>query len=181
MWEKFLAVQADNTENALPNAQRLGSRDGWEYLRLPFDEATDTGSALNDLGHTVSAPVIGADIADSDAAVIFYGGADGIEGWLPINAAYGDDDLGTEHSRRWIDLDERRESADLLAHWARRYAPAKPKGEEIVSALDALVDEKLSADLEIPSLVFAEDGVRAVFELLGFRSLDDTVFSVEPS
>jgi hypothetical protein len=51
--------------------------------------------------------------------------------------------------------------------------------DEIVATLADLDDQRLSAEIGVPAMVFAEDGLRAVFEeLLGFPSLEETVFSV---
>jgi hypothetical protein len=177
LWDQFLVVDAQSSDVGVPRAQPLGSHDGWHYLRLPTDWSIETSAAVESTARKLRASVIGAYVADSDAAAIYFDDADGLSGWIAINPAYGDSPA--EHTRRWTDLDARREGADELARWATAHAPRKPSSDEIMAALADLEDDELSTELGMAAMVFAEDGLRAVFQdLLGFRSLDDTVFLV---
>src|SRR5207247_7391826 len=83
---------------------------------------------------------------------------------------YHDSDY--EHTEQWVDPDRHREAAAALAAWAAAYAPRKPSEDEILAALEARIDPRLSADVGGRAMVFAEDGVEVIFnELLGIGSI----------
>ena len=178
LWEQFLVVGSDSNDVGVPGVQSLGSRDGWGYFRLPGDWSIAPSEAVEQAMQSVNALAIGAFVIDSDSAAIWFDDSEGRSGWLAINPGY--DDSMEEFTERWADQGERRAAADELARWAAANAPKQPSADEITAKLADLEDQRLSAQIGVPAMVFAEDGVRAVFEdLLGFPSLDGTVFSVE--
>jgi hypothetical protein len=62
---------------------------------------------------------------------------------------------------------QHRAAADLLARWAASAAPHHPDGASITAALAAAEDAGLTGQLGERVVMYAEDGVRAVFRLLG--------------
>jgi hypothetical protein len=179
LWDQFLVVGSESTDvgvPGVPGVQPLGSQGGWQFFRLPVDWSIAPSEAVEQATRTANAPAIGGFVLDSDSAALWFDDAEGRSGWLTINPAY--DDSMDELTERWADADARHEAADELARWASANAPKQPSAEEIVARLAGLEDERLSSQIGMPAMLFAEDGLSAVFEdLLGFPSLEATVFS----
>jgi hypothetical protein len=155
---------------ALPVAQPLGRHDEWEFARLPMDGETETPDAVEMAVGSLGVPAIAAFVADSDAAVIYFAEPSGTAGFLAINRSYDDSD--ESHTEQWLDPDAHRAAAEELARWAAQSTEAKPSSDAIVAALAKLEDAGLSAQIGERQILFAEDGLRAVFELLGLPSPD---------
>jgi hypothetical protein len=176
LWDQFLVVRSESHDVGVPGALPLGGHAGWQYFRLPADWSIAPSEAVQQATRAGHAAAIGAFVLDSDSAGIWFDDAGGRSGWMAINPGY--DESMEEYTERWADPSARREAADELSRWAAANAPQEPSGEEIVAALTKLENKGLSAQIGLPAMVFAEDGVRVVFEdLLGFPSLDGTVFS----
>lgn len=177
LWDQFLIVGSETADVSVPGVQPLGSRDGRQYVRLPEDWSIAPAEAVQRATRAGHGAAIGAFVLDSDSAAIWFDDAAGRSGWLAINPGY--DESMEDHTSRWADAGARRAAAEELARWAAANAPKQPSGDAILATLAKLEDKRLSAQIGVPAMVFAEDGLRAVFEdLLGFPSLEETVFSV---
>ena len=122
------------------------------------------------MARQLDGPAIAFYVADSDAAAIYFAGPSSPIGWLALNHSYDDSD--DAHTEQWLDPEKHREAAAALAAWAAEYAPRKPGEVEIVAALAALEDQGLSNQLGERAMVFAEEGVEAIFnQLLGIGSI----------
>jgi len=155
--------------------QPIDRRGEWEVLRLSDDWSADLSEIVERLSAKLVAPVLGGYVADSDAAACYFSPPSGQAAMLAINPSYDDSD--DVHTEQWSDPDLHRAAAQKLAAWAADYAPRHPSGDEIVASLSKLEDPDLSRDLGMRSLVFAEDGLRVIFDLLGIADLDETVFA----
>ncbi len=169
-----MVAKTDAADLGMPSVEPLGEHDGWRYVRVPSDVGTD--AAVENVARLLEAPLIGAYVADSDAAAVYCADGSGLRGWLAINPSYDDGD--PQHTEQWLDAEAHKDAAEAVARWAADHAPKKPSGAEIVSALAELEDPDLGAEVGERMLVFAEEGLRAVFGLLGFASLDEAVFMV---
>ena len=177
LWDQFVAEKSSGLlPGAIPMSQDLGRRGDWEFVRVPLEtgaEAPDlVATAVSELG----VPAIGGYVADSDAAAVYFAEPSGRSGSLAINTSYDDSD--DEHTEQWLDPDAHRAAAEALCAWAATATEARPSSEQIVEALARLEDERLGRELGGRHIVFAEEGLRAVFDVLGFPSLDDVVFGV---
>jgi hypothetical protein len=179
LWDHFVASRSsEGLAAALPQAQPLGRHGEWEFARLPLDGTIETEDAVSAVVGALDAPAIGAYVLDSDSAAIYFAEPSGVAGYLAINRSYDDSD--DDHTEQWLDPGAHRAAAEKLARWAAASTEAKPRAEAIVAALAALEDGNLGSQLGERHILFAEDGVRAVFaDALGLPSLDDTVFSVD--
>jgi hypothetical protein len=176
LWDQFIASRSSGgLAEALPATQPLGHHGAWEFARLPIEGDTEISDAVGLAVSSLRAPVIGAFVADSDAAAIYFAEPAGESGFLAINRSYDDSD--ERHTEQWLDPDAHRAAADALARWAAVSTEMTPSSDAIVAALRDLEDDNLGAQLGERHILFAEDGLRAVFQdLLGFPSLDDSVF-----
>jgi hypothetical protein len=174
LWDQFVAARSSGLAEALPAAQALGQHGEWEFARLPMDGETEISDAVEMSVSSLGVPAIGAFVADSDAAVIHFGEPSGGSGYLAINRSYDDSD--ESHTEQWLDADAHRAAADALARWAAVSTDKKPSSDAIVAALAGLEDKNLGAQLGERHILFAEDGLRAVFQALGFPNLDLAVF-----
>jgi hypothetical protein len=156
-------------------AEPLGQHGEWEFTRLSMEGEVETSDAVEMAVHGLGVPVIGAVVADSDAAVIHFAEPSGASGYLAINRSYDDSD--EQHTEQWLDLDAHRAAADALARWAAVSAETKPSSDAIVAALAGLEDAGLSAELGERHILFAEDGLRAVLQDLLGLPLDRAVFA----
>jgi hypothetical protein len=174
LWDHFIAARASGLADAVVVEEALGQHDGWEFARLP--PGISTLDAVNAAATALDVPAIAAWVADSDAAALSFASPSAESGWLSINRAYEDDD--EEHTRRWLDPAAHRAAADALAAWTEGWSSKEVTGEAVVRALAELEDQDLGQELQERALVFAEDGLRAVWEdVLGLPSLDNAVFS----
>jgi hypothetical protein len=178
LWEHFIASRSSAAlAITVPVAQPLGQYGAWEFARLPMDGETETSDAVDTVVRTLGVPAIAAFVADSDAAAIYFAEPSGASGYLAINRSYDDSD--DRHTDQWLDADAHRAAAEGLARWAARSIEAKPSSDAVIAALAELEDDALSAELGERHILFAEDGLRAVFQdLLGFPNLDRVVFAV---
>jgi hypothetical protein len=175
-WIQFAAV---GNGQSLPDdfpLTPLGRHRDWEFARLPDDWSLDASDVVERLATTLDAPAIGAYVADSDAAACYFAPVTGKLAALTINASY--DDADELHTEQWVNPDLHRAAAQALSDWAARYAPRKPSAEEIIEKLRGLEDEQLSSEIGNRSLVFAEDGLRVIFnDLLGIADIDQVVLA----
>jgi hypothetical protein len=74
LWDQFFVAKADCAELGLGSAEPVGDHDGWQYVRLPMDGTISLDEVVQGTARTLAAPVIGAFVADSDAAAIFFAG-----------------------------------------------------------------------------------------------------------
>jgi hypothetical protein len=158
MWDQFLVVGSEATDVDVPDVQPLGSRDGRQYFRLPADWSFAPSEAVQRAIRAGHGPAIGAFVLDSDCAAIWFDDADGRAGWIAINPGY--DESMEEHTNRWADDGALRDAAEELARWAAANAPKQPPSDAILTTLAKLEDKRLSAQIGVPAMVFAEDGLR---------------------
>jgi hypothetical protein len=175
-WVQFVAIGAGRTAADEASLLRSAQRGEWEFSRLPDDGWPDTSEVVERLAAKLDAPVIGGYVADSDAAACYFASPKGAAAMVAINPSYDDSD--DAHTEQWTDPELHEAAVHALAAWAADYAPRKPSGDEIVERLSALEDEELSREVGVRSLVFAEDGMRVIFnDLLGIADLDEVVFA----
>lgn len=154
----------------------VGQRGEWEFSKLPDDFTLDTSEIVERLAAKLEVPVIGGYVADSDAAACYFAPPARAAAMVAINPSYDDSD--DAHTEQWTDPALHRAAAQELSAWAARYAPRKPSADEIIEGLSGLEDGELSREIGVRSLVFAEDGLRVIFnDLLGIADLDQTVFA----
>lgn len=152
-------------------SEPLGQHGDWEFARLSLREPIDTPVAVAAVVKELKVPAIGAFVADSDAAAIYFDEPKGVSGHLAINRSYEDSD--EELTRLWLDPDKRRSAAEALAAWAEAGTGAKVSADAILGAL-ADLEEDFEGER---SILMAEDGLRAIFQgILGFPDLDRAVF-----
>jgi hypothetical protein len=180
LWEQFVASRSSGRlHEALSMAEPLGRHGEWEFARLSMDGEIETSDAVEMAVQGLGVPVIGAFVADSDAAAIYFAEPSGAPGYLAINRSYDDSD--EEHTVQWLDLDAHRAAADALARWAAVSTEMKPSSDAIIAGLARLEDAGLSAELGERHILFAEDGVRAVLQDLLGLPLDRAVFAAGDS
>ena len=181
LWEHFIASRSTGQlGSALPQVRPLGQHGDWELARLPLDGTIEPEDAVAASVGALGAPAIAAYVLDSDSAAIYFGEPSGVSGYLAINRSYDDSD--DDHTAQWTDPAAHRAAAEKLARWAAASTDAKPSTDSIVESLSALEDGSLGSQLGERHILFAEDGVRAVFnDALGLPNLDDTVFSDDDS
>jgi hypothetical protein len=154
----------------------VARRGEWEFSKLPGEFTLDTSKMVERLAAKLDVPVLGGYVADSDAAACWFAPPAGAAAMVAINPSYDDSD--DAHTEQWTDPALHRAAAQQLSAWAARYAPRKPSADEIIERLSRLEDADLSREVGMRSLVFAEDGLRVIFnELLGIADLDQTVFA----
>jgi hypothetical protein len=142
----------------------------WQFGDVLGDFSQSMEDVVQRVARQCNAPAIGFYVADSDAAAIYFVGPGSEVGYLALNHSYDDSDEA--HTEQWLDPEEHRKAAGALAAWAAEYAPRKPTEADIVGALAALEDAELSRDLGGRAMVFAEEGVEAIFnQLLGIGSI----------
>ena len=176
LWIQFVAVGGGSSAADEPSATGVGQRGEWEFSTLSGDFSVDTSQVVERLAADLDVPVMGGDVADSDAAACYFATPGGPVAMVAINPSYDDSDEA--HTEQWADPALHREAAQALSAWAAQNAPRKPSADEIVERLSGLEDGELSRDIGVRSLVFAEDGLRVIFgDLLGIADLDETVFA----
>jgi hypothetical protein len=142
----------------------------WEFGNVLGNFSQPMADVVETVAQRLDAPAIGFYVADSDAAAVYFAGPDTPGGWLAINHSYDDSDEA--HTRQWLDPEDHRKAAAALAAWSAAYAPRKTTEAEIVASLAALEEPDLSEEVGGRSMVFAEEGVEAIFnELLGIGSI----------
>jgi hypothetical protein len=142
----------------------------WEFGNVLGDFSQSMDEVVERVARQLDAPAIGFYVADSDAAAIYFAGPGSPVGWLALNHSYDDSD--DAHTEQWLDPEEHRKAAGALSAWAAEYAPRKATEAEIIAALAALEDANLSASIGGRAMVFAEEGVEAIFNrLLGIGSI----------
>jgi hypothetical protein len=193
--EQWVAVRVTTqqvAETASDELSELGLRvlsehDGWLWAH-GWPEQCSLDDLVTRVAGRFREPAIGAWVFDSDFGYI-VGAADHgpVAFRLAVNPAYdeGDDDVDAEDLRQlWSDAGRRREGADGLAEWSARYAPRAVSATDVLATMP--VDEAAASpnhndawsesDDGTQMWVFAEDGIRLLFDRLGFPNLDDTVF-----
>jgi hypothetical protein len=170
LWAERIAVGSSRELAGVEGVEALYRSGDWEFGNVLGDFSQSMKDVVERVAHGLDAPAIGFYVADSDAAAIYFAGPGSSVGWLALNHSYDDSDEA--HTEQWLDTAEHRKAADALAGWAAEYAPRKPTEAEIVAALAALEDAGLSEDLGGRAMVFAEEGVEAIFnDLLGIGSI----------
>jgi hypothetical protein len=156
-------------------AEPLGQHGEWEFARLSMEGDIETSDAVEMASRGLGVAVIGAFVADSDAAAIHFAEPSGTTGYLAINRSYDDSDEA--HTEQWLDPGAHRAAAEALARWAAASTETRPSSEAIVAALADLEDAELGAELGERHILFAEDGLRAVLQDLLGLPLDRAVFA----
>jgi hypothetical protein len=170
LWAERVAVGSGRELAGVDGVETLYRSGDWEFGNVLGDFSRPMKDVVERVAARLEAPAIGFYVADSDAAAIYFAGPGSAAGWLAINQSYDDSDEA--HTQQWLDPEEHRNAAAELAAWAVAYAPRKPTEAEIVAALAAHEDTGLSESIGGRAMVFAEEGVEAVFnELLGIGSI----------
>jgi hypothetical protein len=170
LWAERVAVGAGRDLDGVDGVEPLSRSGDWQFGHVLGNFSQSMEDVVEAVTRRLDAPAIGFYVADSDAAAIYFAGPNSRVGWLALNHSYDDSD--DEHTEQWLDPDRHREAAAALAAWAAAYAPGKPSEDEILAALEARIDPRLSEDVGGRAMVFAEDGVEVIFnELLGIGSI----------
>ena len=170
LWAERVAVGAGRDLTGVDGVEPLSQSGDWQFGHVLGNFSQSMEDVVEGVTRRLDAPAIGFYVADSDAAAIYFAGPSSQVGWLALNHSYDDSD--DEHTEQWLDPDQHRQAAAALAAWAASYAPLKPSEDEIVAALEARVDARLSEDIGGRAMVFAEEGVEVIFnQLLGIGSI----------
>jgi hypothetical protein len=170
LWAERVAVGSGRELTGADGVEPLHRSGNWQFGTVLGNFSQSMEEVVERIARRCDAPAIGFYVADSDAAAIYFAGPSFPVAWLALNHSYDDSDEA--HTEQWLDPEEHRKAAGALAAWAAEYAPRKPTEAEIVGALAALEDAELSRDLGGRAMVFAEEGVEAIFsELLGIGSI----------
>jgi hypothetical protein len=170
LWAERVAVGAGRELAGVDGVASLYRSGEWEFGNVLGNFSRSMEDVVDGVALQLDAPAIGFYVADSDAAAVYFAGPDSPVGRLAINHSYDDSD--DAHTEQWLDPEQHRGAAAALAAWAAEYAPRKPADAEIVAALAALEDAGLSNQLGERAMVFAEEGVEAIFnQLLGIGTI----------
>ena len=170
LWAERVAVGSGRELGGVDGVEAVYRSGDWEFGNVLGDFSQSMTDVVERVARNLDAPAIGFYVADSDSAAIYFASPGSAAGWLAINHSYDDSDEA--HTQQWLDPEEHRNAAADLAAWAADSAPRKPTEIEIVAALAALEDTELSEGVGGRAMVFAEEGVEAIFnELLGIGSI----------
>ena len=195
--EQWLAVRSNHRDasDALAGIQLelLGEAEGWLWARGGLGKH-DLDPVIADVARRAHAPAFGGWVADSDCAYLAFATAAGvIAARVVINETLPFGEEIEELKGLWTDLDARSAAFSSLADWAGEYAPQSidptrlasemPGAPGSVAPTDApgFSDDPWYDEADRSGWVFAEDGVRLVYQRLGLPNLDEIVFpNTEP-
>lgn len=170
LWVERVAVGAGRELAGVDGVETVYRSGDWEFGDVLGNFSQPMDDVVERAVQRLDAPAIGFYVADSDAAAVYFAGPDTPAGWLAINHSYDDSDEA--HTQQWLDPEDHGKAAAALAAWSAVYAPRATTDAEIVASLAALEEPGLSEELGGRSMVFAEEGVEAIFnELLGIGSI----------
>jgi hypothetical protein len=200
-WVGFRAASPEDQVNALAALERAGFKqgletDGWSWAQHPsggaFEFAID--GFVTEIARIAAGPAIGGWVFDSDLAVLAGAEPEGEGFRLTINdaTAFADEDPAVAS---WAQTTSSAEaiarSADRLAKWSR-HAPRPVAAATITEWTPSVAAHRVHppSDPERAGLffggaspwdtyedvaywMFAEDGLRLLFSLLGFPAFDE--------
>ena len=170
LWVERVAVGAGRELAGVDGVETAYRSGDWEFGDVLGNFSQPMDDVVERAVQRLDAPAIGFYVADSDAAAVYFAGPDTPVDWLAINHSYDDSDEA--HTQQWLDPEDHGKAAAALAAWSAVYAPRTTTDAEIVASLAALEEPGLSEELGGRSMVFAEEGVEAIFnELLGIGSI----------
>jgi hypothetical protein len=200
-WVGFRAASPEDQANALAALERAGFKQGleideWSWAHHPsggaFEFAID--GFVTEIGRIAAGPAIGGWVFESNLALLAGAEPEGEGFQLTINdaAAFADEDTT---AASWAQTTSSTEaiarSADRLAKWSR-HAPRSVAAATIIEWTPSVAAHRVQppsdperADLffagadpwdsyeDVVYWMFAEDGVRLLFSLLGFPAFDE--------
>jgi hypothetical protein len=197
-WAGVRAASPEDQVNALAALEGAGfeqglERDGWCWAWHPsggcFEFAID--GFVTELAQIAAGPAIGGWIFESNLAVVAGAEPEGDGFRLTVNDANGltEDAAGASWAQTISSAEAVARSADRLAKWSR-HAPRSVTAATIIEWTPSVAAHPPSdpdrADLFFGGpdpwatydgetyWMFAEDGVRLLFSLLGFPAFDET-------